>query len=319
MARRPRVEYPGAFYHVITRGNQQQKIFYDDQDRSKYVSLLRGLKETFNFHLHAYVLMLNHVHLLVQTGEVALSRIMQRLSSAYTQYFNRKHHLSGHLFQGRYRAILCDKESYLLELTRYLHLNPVRVRVVKDPADYRWSSYGIYLGKEKGQDWVSVTEVLKLFGRTEAEARKLYGKFVLEGIGQGHREELYDAVEGRILGDRPFVEEVRSQAGEKGDLRVKIKAGVYLKLVGRVLGKELEEVVGSGKDRGRVWARDLVSYAARRYTDLSVKSMAGVLGVDATCVSRGVARMEGRIGKDRKLKETLDSIGEALKNSKYHA
>jgi hypothetical protein len=225
----------------------------------------------------------------------------------------------GHLFQGRYKAILCDKESYLVELTRYLHLNPVRVKAVQNPVDYRWSSYGIYLGKEKGQGWVNSTEVLKHFSRKEAEARRLYRRFVLEGIGQGHREELYDAVEGRILGEKLFVEEVRAKVGEKGSLRIKIKPEAYLKLVGKVLAKDLEKVVGSGKERDRVWARDLVSYAGRRYTDLSVKSMAGVLGVDPTCVSRGVARVEGRVGRDKELRKIFDVILEALENSKYQA
>ena len=114
MARRPKVEYPGALYHVITRGNQRQRIFYDDQGRSNYLGLLKNQKEAHGFHVYAYVLMRNHVHMLIETGKVPLSRIMQRLSSAYTQYFNRRHKLSGHLFQGRYKAILCDKESYLL-------------------------------------------------------------------------------------------------------------------------------------------------------------------------------------------------------------
>lgn len=319
MARRPRVEYPGAFYHVITRGNQRQRIFYDDQDPNKYLSLLRALKETFDFRLHAYVLMLNHVHLLVETSEIPLSRIMQRLGSAYTQYFNRRHQLMGHLFQGRYKAILCDKDSYLLELTRYLHLNPVRVKAVKDPREYRWSSYGAYLGRERGHDWVDSTEVLKQFGHTVAEARRLYRRFVLEGIGQGHREEYYEAMEGRILGEREFVEEVRARVGEKGRSRIRIKPQVYLRVVCKVLGKGVEEIVGSGKERDRVWARDLLSYAARRYTDLSVKSIAVVLGVDPTCVSRGVARVEGRAGRDKDQKKTLDAILEALENSKYQA
>jgi REP element-mobilizing transposase RayT len=160
MARRARVEYPGALYHVITRGNQRQRIFRDDRDRDKYLEILSSLKNQFSFRISAYVLMLSHTHLLLESGEVPLSRIMQRLGSGYTQYFNRRHKQVGHLFQGRYKAILCDKGSYLLELTRYLHLNPVRAKVVKDPWEYKWSSYGGYVGKGQGQPWLDSAEVL---------------------------------------------------------------------------------------------------------------------------------------------------------------
>ena len=319
MARRPRVEFPGALYHVITRGNQRQKIFYDDQDRNKYLSLLQDFKEAYSFRVYAYVLMRNHVHLLMETARVPLSRIMQRLSSGYTQYFNRRHRLTGHLFQGRYKAILCDKDSYLLELSRYLHLNPVRVKVVEDPGKYRWSSYGAYLGKRGGQDWLDSAEVLGYFGRREEEARRGYRRFVLDGIGQGHRDEYYEAVEGRILGGKEFVEEVKARIGEKGRPRLKIKPELLLKRVCKVLGKEPEEIVGGGKDRDRVRARELFSYLARTCTDLQVKSIAGVLKVDPTCVSRGVARAEGRVAKDKELRRTVDKIIKEAENIIYQA
>jgi REP element-mobilizing transposase RayT len=163
MARRERIEYAGAFYHVITRGNQRQKTFRDDRDRAKYLEILAHLKEVNRFRVHAYVLMVNHVHLLVETGEDPLSRIMQRVGSGYTQYFNRRHKLVGHLFQGRYKAILCDKDSYLLELSRYLHLNPVRAKVVKEPGEYRWSSYGAYVQAKQCPAWMETAGVLQQF------------------------------------------------------------------------------------------------------------------------------------------------------------
>ena len=317
MARRARVEYPGAFYHVITRGNQRQKIFYDDPDRQKYLSLLCSLKEAYAFRIHAYVLMLNHVHLLLEAGDVPLSRIMQRLGSSYTQYFNRRHKLAGHLFQGRYKAILCDKESYLLELTRYLHLNPVRVKAVKDPGEYLWSSYGAYLGKD--QDWVDSTEVLRQFSRRESEARRLYRRFVLEAIGAGHKEEYYELLDGRFLGDKEFVEEVKAKAGEKEKLRVKVKPERFLEVACRALGKKTAEVTGAGKERERVRARELVSYVGRICTELSVNSIAQVLKVDPTCVSRSVARVEDRLKKDKQLQRTVEEIIYALENGKYQA
>jgi len=320
MARQPRVEYPGALYHVITRGNQRQKIFYDDRDRRKYLEILWRLKKVHSFRLHAYVLMLNHVHLLLETGAVGrLSRIMQRLSSGYTQYFNGRHRLAGHLFQGRYKAILCDKDSYLLELSRYLHLNPVRAKMVEDPGKYAWSSYGGYIGESRGQSWLDTQEVLHQFSRNVSEARKLYRKFVLEAIGEGHREEYYEVLDGRFLGDREFAEEIKAKAESPGYVRIKIKAEAFLKAACGVFNKKREEVRGAGKERERVRAREAICYVGRTRTELSVKSLAAALGVDGTCVSRSVSRVESKLAEDKGMKKAVDEIVAVIENGKYHA
>jgi REP-associated tyrosine transposase len=319
MARRARVEYPGALYHVITRGNQRQRIFRDDRDRGKYLEILSSLKKQYSFRIPAYVLMLNHVHLLLESGEVPLSRIMQRLGSGYTQYFNRRHKQVGHLFQGRYKAILCDKDSYLLELTRYLHLNPVRAKVVKDPLDYLWSSYVGYVGETQGQQWLDSAEVLEQFSKIVREARKLYRRFVMEGIGDGHKEEYYDVLEGRFLGDKEFAEEIKAKAEVPGYVRMKIKPQVLLGVACAVLGRRRAEVIGASKDRERVRAREAICYVGRNRTELSVTALAKSLGVDATCVSRSVARMESRLGIDKESKKVVDAIVSAVENSKYHA
>ena len=314
MPRRPRVEYPGALYHVITRGNQRQRIFYDDLDRTKYLEILSRLKQAYSFRIPAYVLMLNHVPLLLETGAVPLSRVMQRLSSGYTQYFNRRHRLAGHLFQGRYKAILCDKDSYLLELSRYLHLNPVRAKVVRDPAEYPWSSYGGYVQESRGQKWLDTSDVLKQFSRKVSDARKLYRKFVLEAIGEGHREKYYEVLDGRFLGDREFAEEINAKAETPGYVRIKIKSEAFLKAACAVLNKKIEEVRGGGKERERVRARGAICYVGRTRTELSVKSLAEVLGVDATCVSRSVSRVESRITEDKAMKKVVDEIVTVVEN-----
>jgi REP element-mobilizing transposase RayT len=319
MARRARVEYPGALYHVITRGNQRQRIFHDDRDRGKYLEILCRLKMQYSFRIPAYVLMLNHVHLLLESGEVPLSRIMQRLGSGYTQYFNHRHQQVGHLFQGRYKAILCDKDSYLLELTRYLHLNPVRAKVVKDPLDYQWSSYGGYVGERRGQQWLDSREVLDQFSKKLRQARKLYRRFVLEGLGEGHKEEYYDVVEGRFLGDKEFAEQIKAKAEVPGHVRIKIKPEALLSVACAVLERRRAEVIGASKDRERVRAREVICYVGRHYTELSVTALAKILGVDATCVSRSVARVENRLGIDIDLKKVVDAIVSAIENSKYQA
>jgi putative transposase len=143
MARKPRVEYAGAFYHVICRGNQRQVIFRTDRDREYYLKQLEQYRRRYDFTVYAYVLMSNHVHLLIETGKVPLSKVMQGLQPRYTGYYNRKYQKVGHLFQGRYKAILCDRAAYLLELVRYLHLNPGRMRSPVDPGQNTFFWNGI--------------------------------------------------------------------------------------------------------------------------------------------------------------------------------
>ena len=149
MARRPRVHFPGALYHVIARGNQRQDIFLAEEDFKTYLSYLSEYKSKYSFYVYAFALMRNHVHLLVEVKDTSLSRIMQVLQFRYTRCFNKRYRKVGHLFQGRYRAILCDKDQYLLELTRYIHLNPVRAGIVEVPEKYPWTGHLSYLGKEK--------------------------------------------------------------------------------------------------------------------------------------------------------------------------
>jgi putative transposase len=317
MARRPRIEYSGALYHVITRGNHRQKIFYDDHDRAKYLEVAAQLSEAQSFRVHAYVLMANHVHLLLETGTVPLSRVMQRLGGGYTQYFNRRHRLTGHLFQGRYKAILCDKDNYLMELSRYLHLNPVRAKLVKDPADYPWSSYGAYARGADRQKWMETTEVLEQFGRSVGEARKLYRRFVMEGLSEGHKEEYYDVLDGRFLGDPEFAERIKARVHSPGPVRAKVKPEVFLRLACGVVGRERSQVIGAGKERERVRVREAISYVGRHHTELTVLQLADSLGVDPTCVSRSVGRVERRLAADRGLKKLVADISAAVENSKY--
>ena len=165
MARKPRVEFEGAFYHVIVRGNQRQKIFRDNADRVVYLKRVERYRQRYGFTVYAYILMSNHVHLLLETDKVSLSKIMQGIQVTYTQYYNRRHRTVGHLFQGRYKAILSDRDAYLLELVRYIHLNPARLRSGQNPWRYRWSSHRAYLGERVPVE-VQTGLVLGQFGKT---------------------------------------------------------------------------------------------------------------------------------------------------------
>jgi len=184
MARKPRVEFSGAFYHVMARGNRRTTLFHDDEDYGAYLERLERYRQRDRLRCYAFVLMANHLHLLVETGEVPLSRTMQALQFTYTQYYNRRYRNTGHLFQGRYKAILCDRDAYLLELVRYLHLNPARLRQPQDPWRYPWSSHGMYLG-EAGVVEIASSTILAQFHRQVGPARKAYGQFLQEGVSMG--------------------------------------------------------------------------------------------------------------------------------------
>ena len=170
MTRPLRIEYTGAHYHVTSRGNERKAIFRDDTDREKFLELSGRAVEQSGIRVHAYVLMSNHYHLLIETPRGGLNRALRYLNGVYTQVFNRRHKRVGHLFQGRYKAILVEKDAYLLELSRYIHLNPWRVNRGTDPIKYRWSSLGPYLGIRVGPSWLTVREVMKQFGAKPREA-----------------------------------------------------------------------------------------------------------------------------------------------------
>ena len=162
MPRKNRIWYPGATYHVMGRGNHKQDIFMDEQDRLAYLANLRATKERYEFNLYSYCLMTNHVHLQIQTKDIDISTIMKRINMNYTIYFNKKYDLVGHLFQGRYRSELIYNDIYNLEVSRYIHLNPVRAQMVMQPQDYPWSSYQNYMG-EKQDKLVSTDAIMRYF------------------------------------------------------------------------------------------------------------------------------------------------------------
>ena len=183
MARPLRIEYAGALYHITSRGDRREDIYRNNGDREQWLETLSQVCERFNWVVHSYCQMGNHYHLLVETVDGYLSRGMRQLNGIYTQKFNRKHHESGHLFQGRYKAILVQKETYLLELTRYIVLNPVRARMVKRPEDWEWSSFNAMIGADTESQWLDVDWTLSQFGKNRTQAISAYRQFIMEGKG----------------------------------------------------------------------------------------------------------------------------------------
>ena len=211
MARKRRIEFEGALYHVLARGNQRQKIFRSKRDFVRYLDFLAQYKERYRFFLFAYVLMPNHVHLLVETAQVPLSKILQGLNQSYTMYFNRKYETVGHLFQGRYKAIICDRDEYLLTLIKYIHLNPVRAAAAQRPDDYPWSSHHAYAMKLTNNELIDTDHVLRMFAEHRPTAIQRYLGFINAGPAID-RKDIYGTVDQHLLGDEQFVSDVRSKA-----------------------------------------------------------------------------------------------------------
>ena len=206
MARPLRVEFPGAFYHIIHRGNGGRAVFKSIGDRKRFLEYLEAASSRFALRIHTYCLMTNHYHLLVETPEANLSRAMQWINVSYAVYFNTKRKCRGHLFQGRYSSVLVDADEYLKHLSRYIHLNPVRAKMVKSPSDYPWSSYCCLIGKQKMPKWLRSDSLLPQFGKNLQEGRTKYQAFVEDVDPETLENPGKSPVGGCILGAQDFVD-----------------------------------------------------------------------------------------------------------------
>ncbi len=214
MARPLRIEFPGALYYIASRGGRREAIYEDDADREAFLNILTETVERYHWLSHAYCLMSNHYHLVIEKTEGNLSQGMRHLNGVYTQRSNRRHRRAGHLFQGRFKGILVDKENYLLELSRYVVFNPVRAGMVAAPEDWPWSSYRAMLGMAAVPKGLAVDALLSQFGTVREQARHRYRDFVLEGGEQSLWQELRQQI---FLGDKAFVERMQSRAKMTGD------------------------------------------------------------------------------------------------------
>lgn len=283
MARPLRVEYPGAVYHITSRGNARQAIFLADQDRADFLAVVCFVAKRFNWVVPAYCLMSNHYHVLLETPEGNLSRGMRQLNGLYTQRFNRRHHRVGHLLQGRYKAILVDKDSYLLELCRYVVLNPVRAQLVQRPKDWEWSSYRATAGYAKGIACLTTDWVLAQLGKTRQAAVRRYRAFVQAGVNTASP---LTAVQGQLfLGEEVFREKVKHFMGGKERLTEIPRAQRY------ITRPPLDGILRHPGPQ----PKGAAIYAAHVRYGYTLKDIAEHLGVHYTTVSRAIKRMEDKV------------------------
>lgn len=277
MSRPIRIEFPDALYHVTARGDRREDIFEDDQDRQTFLLTLEQVVTQFNWLCYAWCLMDNHYHLLIQTPDGNLSKGMRQLNGVTTQTSNRRHHRVGHLFQGRFKAILVDHDAYLLELSRYIVLNPVRAGMVKAPGDWLWSSYRASAGLEPVAPWLAVDGVLSLFAKRRNLAQQRYAQFVSEGI---QADSPWRNLKGQVfLGDDLFVQQMQAkiESRQRNDVQIPVAQR-------RARPLSLPIIARSAPDRNTAI---VAAYATGAY---SYQEIATHFGIHFTTVGRIVRR-----------------------------
>ena len=305
MARPLRIEYPGAFYHVTSRGNERKAIFKNQRDREKFLSYLESAVVRYGAVIHAYCLMSNHYHLLLETPAGNLSRIMRHVNGAYTTYFNVKRGRAGHLFQGRYKAILVEADEYATELSRYLHLNPVRAGMISRPEEHQWSSYRYYIGQGEAPEWLKTDFLLDYFGGGSVQAKTGYRKFVEALLENEYDSPLKGVVASTVLGSPAFVAEVTERnLGEHWDDR---NLPAAKELMPR---PTLDEIIAKVEVEAanEKLLRHISIYCCQKYSGAKLKEIGERFGISDAAVSQASRRLALRAGKDQQLKQAIDRV-----------
>ena len=321
MPRTPRIEVEGGLYHVLTRGNNRQRLFYDDDDYLKLLTLLEHQKQRLPFYLYAYCLMPNHLHLLIERREDAISAVMRRMLTGYSQHHNRRYGKVGHVFHGRYKSILCQTDQYLAELVRYIHLNPVRAKMVAEPDQYRYSGHGAYLGRDRS-GLVDVNPLLRYFGAIKTEARKSYLAFVRGGKGLDVQGHFYPSEESRLLGSDEFIDSMIHRIGEvprKGNRAngtgvqdLNMEALIWATVKASGMGRD--DFYGVTKRRAAVLVKEALILAGRQ-RGASCATLSEVTGLASSGVCRRYEAGRIRMREEGELSRLVRLIGKHLDES----
>ena len=322
MARPLRIEYEGALYHVTARGNERGKIFFTKKDYQKFKEYLADGESKYGFFLHAYVLMTTHYHLIIETPDGNLGKIMHFLNGSYTTYINIKRKRSGHLFQGRYKAILVDKDSYLLELSRYLHLNPVRARMVEKPEDYPYSSYSSYISEMK-EEIVTRNMILTMLAGKREKAGEQYKAFVESGLGEELKNPMEKVYGGMMLGGEGFIHNVLSrleneqleakEVSYRKSLRASFGAEEILSELCKHYGVNLEDVVGNKRSE----VRNAAVYLLKKYTGATNAQIGELFGgISYSAVAKIYGNFSKLIPDNKELQGRINNILEHISTFK---
>lgn len=288
MARPLRIEYDGAVYHITSRGNDRKPIYKDDEDRRIFLETLQKTNKRYNWICHAYCLMNNHYHLAIETNDGNLSKGMRQLNGVYTQIYNRRHHRVGHIFQGRYKAILIQKESHLLEVCRYVVLNPVRAKAVEKPEQWKWSSYRGTSGKEKPDPCMTTDLVLGQFSTRKSQAESKYREFIEAGARE---PTIWKKVKGgNLLGGDDFTEKMKGYIKGQREIREVPKKQRYINRPG------LSEIFKAEAVNRKLKRNEKIREAVERH-GYSQMEVAGYLGMHYSTISRLINGSDKRISK----------------------
>jgi REP element-mobilizing transposase RayT len=306
LARPLRITFPGAVYHVTSRGNERKPVFNSDRDREKFLEYLESATKRYQAMIHVYCLMDNHYHLLLETPAGNLPQIMRHINGAYTTYFNVKRQRSGHLFQGRYKAILVDMDTYAKELSRYIHLNPVRAKMVETPEAYEWSSYSFYIGKKKAPEWLHRDFILGYFGNNISAAQRGYMKFVTAATDRAHDNPLNGVIGSTLLGSPEFVTWIKENFLSKQPPDKTVPA--LNELADRISLMDIFHAVDAVfGDNGPV-GRNVKMFLCQKHTGEKLKDIGACFGIGESAVSQACRRVRGRIVKDQRLKGEIEKI-----------
>lgn len=321
MARPLRIAFEGAFYHITARGNERKKIFLSHRDYEKFLSYLTDALHKYGVILHAFVLMTNHYHLIIETPKANLSSFMHSLNSAYTTYFNIKRERSGHLFQGRYKAMLIDVDNYLLELSRYIHLNPVRAGLTGRPEDYRYSSYRAYIfPKEEALNFRDL--LWNMVGKGEKDGPRSYREFVETGLREQSKNPFREVYGGVILGGKGFIQEVLQRLNDQEIQKKEIAHRRALESIAPDIDEIMDLVCNQfkiSKEKIQTTSpfKGYAVYLVRKHTPLSNTEIGRYFGgIGYSTVTKIGTRIKEKMYKDRKLREEIMKIEEQLSRVK---
>lgn len=308
MARPYRLQLENCIYHITSRGDDRKKIFISEYDFEKFLEYIKLAKEKYKFYLYAYALMSNHYHLLLETSQPNISKIMQYINTSYTIYHNTKRRKTGHVFQGRYKSIVVEGDTYFLELSRYIHLNPVRAKIVNEPAKYKWSSYPGYINK-KEDGYINKERLWKYIDMSIAG----YREFVLSGIGKD-KNPFTEVYAGFLLGKAKFIKErlkdLKGQVKEEISYKKKIESRADIESIVKVVADKFKD---SAEDIYKAKKKPLLSkkiaiYLSRRFTELNNREIGKYFDIGHSAVSKAAMDIEKIIKENKKIRKEVEEI-----------